>query len=299
MSAGGGRRRHPLLAYNRERVVKTIRAAAPGRLPRSRCGPDRSPGSAASNWLAGRPTIISDWRDGGAELTDMAVLTRVNSALLPIQVALSEAGVPCESTLTSRVLGRTGVRTAFAYLRMGVRPERISRRDIEDTIRRPSRGIAPNVVSMLTKRSHTSVEEIRRLAGSLSGRDVPKLSAYADDIEMVASACTKPTALALRTIRVELGLGETMDVLDASRDEPDRSTHNDDLVALESVAAFHPDVATFGTWLRDVLERPTPDGPAVLLVHRAPHQGSRVGSGDRLRRLGRRLPPPAGRRRRR
>ncbi len=256
-----------LLGYNRERVVKTIRAA-PGRLS----DPDGLiVRRAGGEQLASLATdIISDWRDGGAELTDMAVLTRVNSALLPIQVALSEAGVPCESTLTSRVLGRTGVRTAFAYLRMGVRPERISRRDIEDTIRRPSRGIAPNVVSMLTKRSHTSVEEIRRLAGSLSGRDVPKLSAYADDIELVALACTKPTALALRTIRVELGLGETMDVLDASRDEPDRSTHNDDLVALESVAAFHPDVATFGTWLRDVLERPTPDGPALLLstVHR-------------------------------
>jgi DNA helicase-2/ATP-dependent DNA helicase PcrA len=41
-------------------------------------------------------------------------------------------------------------------------------------------------------------------------------------------------------------------------------------MALESVAAFHPDVATFGTWLRDVLERPTPEGPALLLstVHR-------------------------------
>jgi DNA helicase-2/ATP-dependent DNA helicase PcrA len=153
---------------------------------------------------------------------------------------------------------------------LGVNPERISRRDIEDTIRRPSRGVAPNVVSMLTKRSHTSVEEIRRLAGSLSGRDVPKLEAYADDIVRVAAACTKPTTLALRTIRVELGLGETMDTLDASRDEPDRSTHNDDLLALESVASFHPDVATFATWLRSVLERPPAQGPAVLLstVHR-------------------------------
>jgi DNA helicase-2/ATP-dependent DNA helicase PcrA len=256
-----------LLGYNRERVVKTIRPA-PGRAS----DPDGLiVRQAAGEQLASVATgIISDWRGGGAELTDMAVLTRVNSALLPIQVALSEAGVPCESTLTVRVLGRTGVRTAFAYLRMGVHPERISRRDIEDTVRRPSRGIAPNVVSMLTKRSHTSVEEIRRLAGSLSGRDVPKLSEYADDIERVAVACTKPTAAALRTIRVELGLGETMDVLDASRDEPDRSTHNDDLVALESVAAFHPDVATFGTWLRDVLERPAPQGPAILLstVHR-------------------------------
>jgi DNA helicase II / ATP-dependent DNA helicase PcrA len=256
-----------LLAYNRERVVKTI-SPAPGRT----LEPDglivrRVAGEQLASAAA---EIISDWREAGAELTDMAVLTRVNSALLPIQVALSEANVPYASTLTSRVLGRTGVRTAFAYLRMGVSPERIGRRDIEDTIRRPSRGIAPNVVTMLTKRSHTSVEEIRRLAGSLSGRDVPKLLAYADDIDRVSVACTKPTALALQTIRVELGLGKTMDTLDASRDEPDRSTHHDDLQALESVAAFHPDVATFATWLRGVLERPQTEGPAILLstVHR-------------------------------
>ncbi|HXA32542.1 MAG TPA: ATP-dependent DNA helicase UvrD2 [Acidimicrobiales bacterium] len=256
-----------LLSYNRERVVKTIRSA-PGRSPDDQGLIVRqAPGEQLASVTA---SIISDWRGAGGELADMAVLTRVNSALLPIQVALSEAGVPCQSTLTARVLGRTGVRTAFAYLRMGVKPERIGRRDIEDTVRRPSRGIAPNVVSMLTKRSHTSVDEIRRLAGSLSGRDVPKLEGYADDIERVALACTKPTADALRAIRVELGLGDTMDVLDASRDEPDRSTHNDDLQALESVAAFHPEVATFATWLRGVLERPQVEGPAILLstVHR-------------------------------
>ncbi|HEX4245315.1 MAG TPA: ATP-dependent helicase, partial [Acidimicrobiales bacterium] len=256
-----------LLSYNRQRVVKTIRPS-PGRAP----SPEglivrRAAGEHLASVAA---DLIATWRAGGTDLTDMAVLTRVNSALLPIQVALGEAGVPCQSTLTARVLGRTGVRTAFAYLRMGVNPERIGRRDIEDTVRRPSRGIAPNVVSMLTKRSHTSIDDIRRLAGSLSGRDVPKLEAYADDIERVALACTKPTAEALRAIRVELGLGETMDVLDASRDEPDRSTHNDDLQALESVAAFHPEVATFATWLRGVLERPQVEGPAILLstVHR-------------------------------
>ncbi|HEX4219886.1 MAG TPA: HRDC domain-containing protein, partial [Acidimicrobiales bacterium] len=108
------------------------------------------------------------------------------------------------------------------------------------------------------------------LAGSLSGRDVPKLLAYADDIDRLTIACTMPTAQALRTIRVELGLGTTMDTLDASRDEPDRSTHHDDLQALESVAAFHPDVATFAAWLRGLLERPQTEGPAILLstVHR-------------------------------
>ncbi len=256
-----------LLSYNRHRVAKTVRAVperpeAPGALTVR-----RAPGEALASVVV---ETVSGWREDGVELGEMVVLARVNSSLLPVQVALGEAGIPCNSSLSPRVLGRTGVRTAFSYLRMGVDPERISRRDVEDTVRRPTRGVAPNVVAMLTNRSHTSVREIRRLAGSLTGRDGPKLMAYAEDIDQVAKACRGRTADALRTIRVDLGLGDTMDVLDGSREEPDRSTHHDDLLALESVAAFHPDPATFESWLREVLDRPQADGPAVLLssVHR-------------------------------
>jgi DNA helicase-2/ATP-dependent DNA helicase PcrA len=256
-----------LLSYNRQRVAKTVRAA-PGRPERPEAlVVRRAPGGDLASLAV---EAVKGWEAGGVDRRDMVVLARVNSALLPVQVALGEAGIPCDSTLTARVLGRTGVRTAFAYLRMGADPDRISRRDVEDTIRRPSRGIAPNVVAMLTNRSHTSVADIRRLAGSLTGRDRPKLVAYAADVDKVARACLGQTAAALRTIRVELGLGETMEVLDGSRDEPDRSTHHDDLLALESVAAFHPDPATFASWLREVLDRPQAGGPAVLIstVHR-------------------------------
>ena len=256
-----------LLSYNRQRVAKAIRSV-PGRPDRpAALVVRRAPGQDLASLVV---EIVSGWEEDGVQRHDMVVLARVNSALLPVQVALGEAGIPCSSTLTARVLGRTGVRTAFAYLRMGVEPDRISRRDVEDTIRRPSRGVAPNVVAMLTNRSHISVVDIRRLAGGLTGRDGPKLAAYAADIDKVARACRGQTAAALRTIRVELGLGETMEVLDGSRDEPDRSTHHDDLLALESVAAFHPEPATFASWLQEVLERPQAVGPAVLLstVHR-------------------------------
>jgi DNA helicase-2/ATP-dependent DNA helicase PcrA len=56
-----------------------------------------------------------------------------------------------------------------------------------------------------------------------------------------------------------------MDVLDSSRREADRSTHADDLLALESLAALHPDVASFEPWLRGALGRRIPEGPAVHL----------------------------------
>ena len=266
-----------LLEYNRERVVKTIRS------PEVRV----DPAPAGAGLLAGRGAVVSltapadllagravevldSWRSAGTDVTDIAVLARVNAALLPVQVACLESGVPCTTPLTTRVLDRTGIRTALAYLRIGSDPGAIRREDVRETVRRPSRGIAPMVVDMLTKQRTTSVADIRRLAGRLSGRDVPKLLAYADDLDLVAGAASRSTAAALRTVRQGIGLDDTLDTLDASRAGADRSTHADDLAALESIAVFHPDASTFGPWLRDVLGRPATTGPAVELstVHR-------------------------------
>jgi DNA helicase-2/ATP-dependent DNA helicase PcrA len=266
-----------LLSYNDRRLDKEIHAPA-GRL-------DVTPAFLAP--LAGRGSVavleapsdelpalavdtIAAWRAGGVGPDDIAVLARVNSALLPVQVACMEANVPCTTPLSAGVLQRTGIRTAFAYLRIGTDPHHIRREDILETIRRPSRGIAPKVVDMLTSRPTTSIADIRRLATRLSGRDVPKLGTYAADLETVAKSCGRSSLQALKAIRVEVGLGETMDVLDSSRSEADRSTHGDDLAALESVAALHPEVATFESWLRQVLGRTAVEGPLVLLstIHR-------------------------------
>ncbi len=261
-----------VLSYNRQRIPKTITTPA-GRSDTLAAfdPPVQGRGSVS---VVSSPTeqlpqsavaAISAWRAGGIEVQEIAVLSRVNSSLLPVQIALSEAGIPCTAPLGPNVLQRTGIRTALAYLRIGLAPGEIRREDLVQTIRRPSRGIAPNVVNMLSERSVTSVAEIRHLANRLSGRDVPKLSDYADSVESLVVACRRSAAAALRAIRVQVGLGETMDVLDSSRREADRSTHADDLLALESVAALHPDIATFETWLRGVLERLPAEGPAVLL----------------------------------
>jgi DNA helicase-2/ATP-dependent DNA helicase PcrA len=266
-----------LLSYNHERVVKTIRSPgdridppSPASGPLAGSGPvlvDRVP----NDGLAGRAVeVIEAWRAAGVDPTDIAVLARVNSALLPVQVACLESDVPCTTPLGTQVLARTGIRTAFAYLRIGSDPGSIRREDVRDTVRRPSRGIAPMVVDMMTKSRTTSIADIRRLASRLSGRDVPKLQAYADDLDVVVAATARSTADALEAIRVGIGLDATLDMLDASRAGADRSTHADDLAALESVAAFHPDAATFAHWLREVLDRPPAAGPGVELstIHR-------------------------------
>jgi DNA helicase-2/ATP-dependent DNA helicase PcrA len=259
-----------LLSYNRTRIAKTITAPAErddalpsfdtplrgrGVVSVLREDPDELPKTALAT--------ITAWRAGGVALDDIAVLARVNSALLPVQVALVDAGVPCTAPLGPRVLQRTGIRTALAYLRMAASPESIRREDVIETIRRPSRGIAPKVQEMLTKRSTTSVSDIRRLAGRLSGRDVPKLLDYADSIESVVRASPKSTAAALKAIRVQVGLGTTVDALDASGGAVDRSTHLDDLLALESLASLHSEAATFEMWLRELLNKRSPEGPAV------------------------------------
>jgi DNA helicase-2/ATP-dependent DNA helicase PcrA len=266
-----------LLSYNARRVKKDINppdghADAPGDFgaPLVGCGPVAVL-TAPADALAGLAVeTIAAWRTGGVGPADIAVLARVNSALLPVQVACMEAGVPCSTPLSAGVLQRTGIRTAFAYLRIGADPDNITREDIIETIRRPSRGIAPKVVDMLTSRPTTSISDIRRLAGRLSGRDVPKLGVYASDLDTVVRGCRRSSLAALKAIRVEVGLGETMDVLDSSRSEADRSTHTDDLAALESVAALHPDVTTFESWLRESLSRTSGEGPLVLLstIHR-------------------------------
>jgi DNA helicase-2/ATP-dependent DNA helicase PcrA len=269
-----------LLSYNTRRLDKDIHApngSGTGPLsppafgpPLKGCGPVavlKAPADTLANLAV---ETIAAWRSGGVDPEDIAVLARVNSALLPVQVACLEAGVPCTTPLSASVLQRTGIRTAFAYLRIGANPDNITREDVFETIRRPSRGIAPKVVEMLTSRPTTSITDIRRLASRLSGRDVPKLGTYASDLQTVAKACGRSTLAALRAIRIEVGLGETMDVLDSSRSEADRSTHADDLAALEAVAALHPEVATFESWLREVLTRAPGEGSLVLLstIHR-------------------------------
>ena len=261
-----------VLSYNRNRIAKTIRTPPDRRddvpdydpLTQGR-GPLVVVRAPAEKLATSAVTATSSWISAGVPLEEIAVLSRVNSTLLPVQIALTEAGIPCTAPLDRRALERTGIRTALAYLRMGLVPDALRREDVLQTIRRPSRGIARNVVEMATKRQMTSVADIRRLAKALSGGDVPKLMAYADALDSVSAACRISTKSALRAVRVRVGLGETMDVLDSSRGEADRSTHADDLVALEAVAALHPDATSFEPWLRDLLARRPAGGPAVLL----------------------------------
>jgi DNA helicase-2/ATP-dependent DNA helicase PcrA len=243
-----------LLGYNRRRLPKEVRAA-PGRADvAGALEVERAPDLA----VTARDRVLC-WRDEGVTPAAIAVLARVNSVLLPVQVLLTEAGVPCTRAVGPDALNRTGAAAALAYLRMGVDPDDLAAADVSTTVRRPSRRIAPNVVDMMTRRPRTSVSGLRRLAAWLSGDDAERVAGYADDIELVAdAACGGDTTSVLRLVRTGIGLDSALDALDSSRGAVDRSAHGDDLWALEQVAALHPDPATFEAWLRAVLGAPMP-----------------------------------------
>jgi hypothetical protein len=215
--------------------------------------------------------LITDRLDAGATPSDVAVLARVNSALLPIQVALAEAGVPCGSPLDPAALGRTGIRTALAYLRLGLDPERIRREDVLDTLNRPARKVKSAVEPFLRRDGRWSLARLEQLHDGLTGTHHERFGEYLADLHHLTAAITDgaDTARCLHIVRNRIGLGEAMDALDSSRTRPEGSSHGDDLDALEQLAALHPDPVTFREWLAERLRVPDdPTGVALSTVHR-------------------------------
>lgn len=247
-----------LLAHNRIRVAKRIR-----------------PGSPAPDGLTihrHEPAHLADAAlqlasgDGGAS---RAFLTRVTSALLAVQVVLAQAGIGHSAPLGVKVLDRTGIRAAYAYLRMGLAPEAIRAADVLDTINRPVRKLRTAVAPVLGAR--TSLKGLRRLARELDPSHRTRYREYLDELRQLADAIRSgaDTSRCLAIIRREIGLGGAMETLDASRTRPEGSTHGDDLDALEQLALRHDDPSTFAEWIRAMLQVPaTPDGLTLTTVHR-------------------------------
>jgi DNA helicase-2/ATP-dependent DNA helicase PcrA len=256
-----------LLGHNRRRIDKVIRPVTPT--------------SGDSGTLVVQPVTtdemgpagierVQQWSEEGVAFSDIAVLTRVNSTLLPVQLLLDEAQIPYRAAVGPWILERAGTAAALAYLRIAADPTRISRADLRATVRRPSRKISPKAIDMLARDAVTSVRSIRSLAAWLGDKDTfvkdaDRVDAYAADLEALAEAMAKPgttTADLLRFVRDTIGLGEAMDTLDASKGALDRSSNGDDLAALLQVAPLHPAAATFEAWLQQKLAGDSTAGDA-------------------------------------
>ena len=121
----------------------------------------------------------------GARPGQVAVLTRVNASLAPVQVALGHAGVPVRPAVDERWLERTGVRAALGWLRLATNPSALRAADVADTARRPSRGLSVKVVEWMAEQR--SPEGIERLASRLQrDRDAEKVAGYAADLRLLA-----------------------------------------------------------------------------------------------------------------
>jgi DNA helicase II / ATP-dependent DNA helicase PcrA len=254
-----------LLSHNRTRVDKTIRS---GRLEATGSITVQAvPAAAMATTAVDR---LRELLQEGVPPTDLAVLARVNSALLPVQVALTEAGVAHTAPLDRSVLGRTGVRSALAYLRLGLDLERIQRDDLFDTINRPARKVRSAVTPLLPK-GRLSLRQLEQVADALDGTHQDRFAGYLGDLKLLERAITDgaDTAACLRLIRDRIGLGEAMDALDRSRTRPEGSSHADDLDALLQLAELQPDPASFRSWLGERLAVPAdPTGVTLSTIHR-------------------------------
>jgi hypothetical protein len=224
-------------------------------------------GAAAARAVA----ILRDRLDSGAAADDLVVLARVNSALLPIQVALTDAGIGHSAPLDPQVLGRTGIRTALAYLRLGLDPDRMQKADILDTLNRPARKVKSAVQPFLQRGSRFSMGQLEQIADSLDGVQNERFAGYLGDLHHLTHEITAgaDTARCLWIIRNRIGLGEAMDALDSSTTRPEGSSHGDDLDALQQLADDHPDPVTFRERLVERLRVPAdPTGVTLSTVHR-------------------------------
>jgi hypothetical protein len=216
-------------------------------------------------------TILAEAIAGSDQPTQLAVLARVNSALLPVQVALTEAGIPHTAPLDTAVLQRTGVRTALAYLRLALDTDRLRRDDVFDTLNRPARKVKSAVTPHLPRGGRWSLGALEQVCDQLDGTHRERFAGYLDDLRHLEAAITDgaDTARCLWVVRNRIGLGEAMDALDASRRRPEGSSHGDDLDALEQLATLQPDPAAFADWLAERLQVPgEPTGVTLSTVHR-------------------------------
>jgi len=252
-----------LLTHNRRRVPKRI-VAAPGRT----AGAGELTVSTGKDALGATVDAVAALVAAGAP-AEVAVLTRVNASLAPVQVALVHRGIPVRPAVDASYLARGGVQAALAWLRLAVSPpEDLAGPDVAAAARRPSRGLSPKVVEWMGEQ--TSVASLARLAGRLKARDADKITDFVADLGVVRAAATGgTTAATLRAVRDDLELDRAMELLEGARRRLDRSAQTDDLDALVALAALHPEPAGFEEWLRRSLGRPgSVDGVVLATIHR-------------------------------
>jgi DNA helicase-2/ATP-dependent DNA helicase PcrA len=250
-----------LLQHNVRRVPKQIRAAS------SSTGMTvEPPGDAVAATARIVTTTIAD----GSSPSDVAVLTRVNSLLAPVQVALGVAGVATHGGVGAEFADRAAVRGSLAWLRLATSRGGLSRVDVGEALRNPSRPLRPNVAGWVAEQD--SVDGLRRLAARLNTpREAERVEAFAADIELLQKLANEgaTTSALLARLHDSMGMASTLSTLDVHRQGMNRAAQSDDLTAVAQLAQLQPDPSSFESWLRSELRRTwQPDGVTLATVHR-------------------------------
>ncbi|HAP77656.1 MAG TPA: hypothetical protein DCR14_16445, partial [Acidimicrobiaceae bacterium] len=238
--AGVVRAADTLLRHNRRRVPKTIRAGATDPHDGFLVAPAGA--DSVDTTVQAIHTAIA----AGHQPTDIAVLTRVNSLLAPVQVALRVDGVPVSGGVGSEFVDRTAVRAGLAWLRVAASSGQLDSADVAEAFRRPARSVHPRIADWVGEQR--SVADIRRLAQRLQNeRDTQQVVGFALDIERMQRLASTggSTAAILDALRNQMGLARTIASLDTHRRGMNRAAQNDDLTALAQLATLHPVPASF------------------------------------------------------
>jgi DNA helicase-2/ATP-dependent DNA helicase PcrA len=255
-----------LLGYNRRRIDKTINAARANEDIDAGLAVVRAPGDDLAVRAA---DTIKQWVDSGVSPSSIAVLTRVNSSLIPVKAALQAAGVPTNDLLGPDSLNRTAVRALFSWIRLSLDPEDMATSDVIEAVRRPSRGLTTIARDVLTQR-RTSLIDLALVSERLDHKQADRWHDFVEQLEGAIDLADEGDAAALvRHLTDDAGLSSAAQTLDSARTSAARSSHSDDLAAIRRAAALHPDATTLVHWLNDIVATPSaPDGVTLSSIHR-------------------------------
>ena len=289
-----------LLVHNLQRLPKTVRSASaagpatpdsgtpdtdePGAASPGSPDPGNLPTGAASSGAfrilrvpdeqlaAEAAAQITGWRAEGVPESDIAVLARVNSMLLPTLAALDEAGIGTRCVLGITLMQRNLVRAALAWMRLALRPDSMDARDLNEAVRRPGRKINRPARDLLEGVWDVSLEQLAALGKDLNERHSEAWGGFISDIAAAARVVSVggDSRTLVDFLMSNVGLGRAAGSLDSGRTRPDRAAHADDLLALRRTGAVYSDPAGFGRQLAALLRGTSEAGEGVTLtsIHR-------------------------------
>lgn len=255
-----------LLSYNNRRIDKKIVAGPSASSDKATLRVNLESGADLAVEAAAQ---ITAWIDAGALPSDIAVLTRVNSSLIPVKAALVDAEISTNDQLGATALNRTMVRGLFAWLRIARRPDEMHRADILEAVKRPSRGLN-RVAEGLRIPTRLDMRDLTNLVDQMKPQHETKWLAFVDDIGLVTRrAGSGKAARTIDAVMSSAKLAKSAQTLDASRHTVSKSSHEDDLMAILRAAAVHPDLDGFEAWLGNAIDQQSSaDGVLLSSVHR-------------------------------